>query len=35
VGDGHVSKCWLHNKSGQIVDVGLPETHRGGTITRT
>lgn len=35
VGDGHVSKCWLHAKSGQIVDVGLPDTQRGGTITRT
>jgi peptide/nickel transport system ATP-binding protein len=34
VGDGHVSKCWLHAKSGEIVDVGLPDTQRGGTITK-
>ncbi len=35
VGDGHVSRCWLHNKSGRVeVDVGLPDTQRGGTITK-
>jgi peptide/nickel transport system ATP-binding protein len=36
VGDGHVSRCWLHTKSGQsVVDVEGPETHKGGTITKT
>jgi peptide/nickel transport system ATP-binding protein len=34
VGDGHVSRCWLHSKSGEIVDVALPESQRGGTITK-
>ena len=34
VGGGHVSRCWLHNTSGEIVDLGLPETQRGGTITK-
>jgi peptide/nickel transport system ATP-binding protein len=34
VGQGHVSRCWLHAKSGEIVDLGLPETQRGGTITK-
>jgi peptide/nickel transport system ATP-binding protein len=34
VGDGHVSKCWLHSKSGEIVDLALPDSQRGGTITK-
>jgi peptide/nickel transport system ATP-binding protein len=34
VGGGQVSRCWLHNKSGEIVDLGLPDTQRGGTITK-
>ena len=34
VGDGHVSRCWLHSTSGEVVDVALPETQRGGTITK-
>ena len=34
VGDGHVSRCWLHSKSGEIVDLALPESQRGGTITK-
>jgi peptide/nickel transport system ATP-binding protein len=34
VGDGHVSRCWLHSKSGEVVDLALPDSQRGGTITK-
>jgi peptide/nickel transport system ATP-binding protein len=34
LGGGRVSRCWLYNKSGEIVDLGLPDTQRGGTITK-
>jgi peptide/nickel transport system ATP-binding protein len=32
VGDGHLSRCWLHGSAGESVDVSFPERRRGGTI---
>jgi peptide/nickel transport system ATP-binding protein len=34
VGNGHFSRCWLHDSAGEPVDVSLPERRRGGTISK-